>query len=293
MTTKPMTRKEFDALFPTDDVCLEHLMKVRYGMRFLCRCNREAHYYRVRGRRCFECEFCGYQVYPTALTPFENTRTPLKDWYFVMFLFCASRNGVAAKEVERQLGVTYKTAWRMCNRIRNHMHVVDGDTPIGGDGPDSPFVEVDKMFVGGVDRVGQDDKTIVLGMAERGGDVITRVVEDRRATTVIPHVIEHVKPGSKIATDEGRTFADLRVEGYWHATVNHSAKEYVRGPVHTNTIEAFWANVKRGIKGTYVHVSAKHLPSYLGEFEFRHNLRFAPYAMFPALLQSFAPPHRP
>jgi transposase len=89
----------------------------------------------------------------------------------------------------------------------------------------------------------------------------------------VPHIIEHVRAGSKVATDEGRTFSDLRSEGYWHATVNHSAKEYVRGPVHTNTIEAFWANVKRGIKGTYVHVSTKHLHSYLGEFEFRHNLR--------------------
>jgi transposase len=93
-------------------------------------------------------------------------------------------------------------------------------------------VEVDKMFVGGVDRVGEDDKTIVLGMAERGGDVITRVVENRRATTVIPHVIEHVKAGSKVATDEGRTFTDLRVEGYWHATVNHSQRVRARPRAH-------------------------------------------------------------
>ena len=116
---KPPTVHQFMARFPTDDACLEHLMRVRWGERHHCvKCNREARYYRVKSRRSYECEHCGYQVYPTAGTPFERTRTSLKDWFFVMFLFCASRNGVAAKEVQRQIGVTYKTAWRMCHAIR-------------------------------------------------------------------------------------------------------------------------------------------------------------------------------
>src|SRR5208283_565754 len=132
---KLTTLKQFQARFPNDDVCLDHVMRVRYGQRLVCsNCQAQGRFYRVKARRCFECEHCGYQVYPTAGTPFENTRTPLTDWFFVMFLFTASRNGVAAKEVQRQIGVTYKTAWRMCNLIRKYMAYVDGDFPVGGPG---------------------------------------------------------------------------------------------------------------------------------------------------------------
>ena len=135
MAQKPSKIREFQKRFPDEDSCLNHLMRVRFGERLTCfKCQKQATYYRVKERRCFTCEHCGYQVYPTAGTPFESTRTPLRDWFYVMFLFCASRNGVAAKEVQRQLGVTYKTAWRMCNLIRKYMGYVDGDYPIGGHG---------------------------------------------------------------------------------------------------------------------------------------------------------------
>ena len=144
-------------------------MRARFGERLTCfKCQKQATYYRVKARRSFECEHCGYQVYPTAGTPFESTRTPLRDWFYVMFLFCASRNGVAAKEVQRQLGVTYKTAWRMCNLIRKYMGYVDGDFPIGGPGK---TVEIDETFIGGKDTAGHDDKAIVFGIVERNGDV--------------------------------------------------------------------------------------------------------------------------
>lgn len=282
-----MNHKQFLKRFPTDDACLEHLMKVRYGVRVPCRCNRDATYHRVAGRRCWECASCGKQVYPTAGTPFENTRTSLRDWFYVMFLFCSSRNGVAAKEVERQLGVTYKTAWRMCNLIRKYMGYVDGDFPIGGDGPKSGVVEVDHAFIGGKDKRGKDDKAIVLGMLERDGDVMTRVVPNLGTDESVGHIVQNVRTGSRVASDEGVTFRDLKREGFWHASVNHSIKEYVRGDVHTNTIESFWSNVKRGINGTYIHVSQKHLPSYLCEFEYRHNLRRSPELMLDCLLQAF------
>ena len=250
------------------------------------KCQKQATYYRVKARRSFECEHCGYQVYPTAGTPFESTRTPLRDWFYVMFLFCASRNGVAAKEVQRQLGVTYKTAWRMCNLIRKYMGYVDGDFPIGGPGK---TVEIDETFIGGKDTAGHDDKAVVFGIVERNGDVLTRHVQMRSKAHIIPHVVTYVKPGSKIYTDEGSAFRLLTEKyGYEHEAVDHSAKEYVRGDVHTNTIEAFWANVKRGIKGTYVWVSKKHLQTYLREFEYRHNLRRSPYLMFDCLLAGFS-----
>jgi hypothetical protein len=279
--------REFQARFPTEEACLEHLMRTRYGEFFTCpTCHRQAHYYRVAARRCFECEHCAHQVYPTAGTPFEKTRTPLRDWFFVMFLFCASRNGVAAKEVQRHLGVTYKTAWRMCFLIRQYMGYVDGDWPLGGHGDGDQVVEIDKAFIGGKDRAGHDDKAVVLGMVEREGDVITRVIPDRSAATVGTEIIENVTPGSRIASDEAKAFGPLG-NHYRHETVNHAAKEWVRDDVHTNTIEGFWANVKRGIKGTYVWVSKKHLQTYLREFEYRHSLRHAPYLMFDCLLAAF------
>lgn len=287
MAIKGPNIRDFHKRFPDEDTCLVHLMRTRFGERLTCfKCHKEATYYRVKARRSFECEHCGYQVYPTAGTPFEKTRTPLKDWFFVMFLFCSTRNGVAAKEVQRQLGVTYKTAWRMCFLIRGYMGYVDGDAPLGG--PGGGIVEADKTFIGGYDKRGEDDKAIVLGMVEREGEVITRVVTSRRSEHVLPHMKKYIREGSRIATDEGATFTPLIERyGYRHETVDHSKEEWVRGDVHTNTIEAFWANLKRGINGTYVWVSKKYLPFYLREFEYRHNLRRSPYLMFDCLLAAF------
>lgn len=283
---KPPTRKQFDARFPTDDACLDHLMVTRYGRKFDCpKCKKSATYYRVKARRSYECEWCANQIYPTAGTPFHATRTSLKDWFFVMFLFTTTRNGVAAKEVQRQLGVTYKTAWRMCRLIRAYMGYVDGDHPIGG--PGGGAVEADKTFIGGHDKLGEDDKAVVLGMVERGGDVVTRVVASRRSRDVLPPIEEFVKPGSRLYTDSATAFHYLFYFGYEHEAVNHRAKEWVRGDVHTNTIEGFWANVKRGISGTHVWVSKKHLQTYLREFEFRHNMRHCPHLMLDTLLLAF------
>lgn len=275
--------------FPDDNACLEHIMRTRYGKRFTCAgCGADANYSRVKKRRAYQCEHCGHQVYPTAGTPFENTRTPLTDWFFVMFMFTTSRNGVAAKKVERELGVTYKTAWRMCNLIRQYMGYVDGEGPLGG--KDGGIVEADKAFIGGKDKRGQDDKAVVLGAVERGGEVITAVIPDRRETTVVPVLKGWIKQGSRVATDEGRPFVNLAEEGFRHASVNHSKGEYVVGEVHTNSIEGFWANVKRGIEGTHIHVSKKWLQTYLWEFEFRHNLRKNPQLMLELLLQALPRP---
>jgi transposase-like protein len=288
MKTKAPTLRQFQDRFPTEESCLDHLMRVRYGDRHECQgCGKSAHYYRVNNRRSYACEYCGYQVYPTAGTPFDRTRTPLRDWFFVMFQFVTSRNGVAAKEVERQLGVTYKTAWRMCHEIRKYMASVDGDAPVGGPLVD---VEIDETFIGGYQRQGQDcsNKTIVLGLLERGGKIMTGVVADRKRDTLFSVIRENVKPLSTVHTDEHTAYLTLGMHQFDHHKVNHRAGQYV-GFLGTsiNGLEGFWAQLKRGINGTHIHVSAKHLPKYLGEFEFRHNRRHRPETMLTELLLSF------
>jgi transposase-like protein len=282
-----MTIREFFNQYPDDDTCLEHLMVTRYGKQLDCpKCGKPSKFHRIKKRKAYECQFCGYQLFPCVGTPFEKSRTPLQLWFYAMFLFCATRNGVSAKELQRQLGVTYKTAWRMGHEIRKYMAYVDGDAPIGG----KKIVEVDKTYIGGKDKMGKDDKTIVLGMVERDGDVITRIVDDKRGTTVVPHILENVYQGTSIASDEGYSFIHLDEEGYNHGTIQHGKGQYVNGLIHTNTIEGFWAWLKRGISGTHVWVSKKHLQKYLCEFEYRYNMRHVPELMLDLLLSSFPKP---
>ena len=289
MKTKAPTLRQFLDQFPTEEVCLEHLMRTRFGDRHDCsRCGRNAHFYRVRTRKVYSCEYCGNQVAPMADTPFERTRTPLRDWFHVIFLFCTTRNGVAAKEVERQLGVTYKTAWRMCHEIRKYMGAVDGDHTLGGF---TKQVEIDETYIGGREpgAFGGKGKAVVLGMLERGGNVVTQVVRNRRRDTLLPIIKETVRPYSLVHTDEHSAYQTITANGYYHETVNHSHEQYVSATgSSTNSIEGFWAAVKRGINGTHIHVSEKHLAKYLGEFEYRWNMRQRPHAMLDRLMVSFA-----
>lgn len=286
---KMMNIQEFFAEFPNDDACLEHLFKERYGNEPHCpKCGEVGKFRKLSKMPAYTCN-CGHHIHPMAGTPFENSRTPLQKWFYAMYLFTTTRNGLAAKEIQRQLGVTYKCAWRIGHKLREYMAYADGDAPLGG--PGRPAVEADKAFIGGKDKMGEDDKAIVLGMMERDGEVITRIVPTRRAHHVLPHVMQHVRPGSRVYTDQARIWKELSWNGdYDLHTVNHLKKEYVRGPVSVNSLEGFWANVKRMIKGTHVWVSKKHLQKYLCEVEFRHNLRHEPHLMFPALLRAFPRP---
>jgi transposase len=285
---KSLTVQQFFQMFPDDDACLQHLFDIRFGPDYGCpKCGEIGKWHRLSKMPAYTCN-CGHHIHPMAGTPFLRTRTSLQKWFYAMFLFTTTRNGVAAKELQRQLGVTYKTAWRMAREIRIYMGWVDGDWPIGGRG--RAIVETDKVFIGGRDKIGEGDKTIVLGAVERGGDVITRVIPDRSARNVIGALSEWVRLGARIVTDDARVYNDLGALGYRHESVNHSEKEYVRGDTHTNTIEAFWAMVKRTIAGTHIWVSPKHLPKYLGEIEFRWNLRKHPHLMFPLLMAAFQKP---
>lgn len=290
MKTKSPTLRQFLDQFPTEELCLDHIMRQRFGIQHECAsCGRLAKFYRVKARRSYACEWCGYQVFPTAGTPFDRTRTPLRDWFFVMFMFTSIRNGVAAKKVERELGVTYKTAWRMCHEIRKYMTAVDGDDRVGGHFHD---VEIDETMIGGYVRGRgkgyKGNKTYVVGMLERGGDIVTKVAERVNHDTMHGLVQEHVRRGSTVHTDEFKSYQGIWRYGLRHVTVEHSAGEYARPDgAGINSIEGFWAQLKRGINGTHIHVSSKHLWKYLGEFEYRWNMRHVPYLMLDRLMHSF------
>ena len=284
---KAPTVQDFFNKFSTDEACLEHLMMLRFGNPMYCpKCGAEGQFAKLKKLPAYACPTCGHHIHPMVGTPFERSRTPLQKWFYAMYLFTTSRHGVPAKELQRQLGVTYKTAWRMGHELRKYMASVDGDPPLGG------HVEADETYIGGRRSGGKrgrgaPGKTVVFGMVERGGDVMTRVVPNVRKATLERHILENIKEGSTVSTDELSSYAKIARFGYAHGTVNHSADQWVDGIHHVNSVEGFWSLIKRSIRGTHVHVSRKHLPKYLGEFEFRWNMRHAPETMFAQLLMSF------
>ena len=284
---KTPTVQDFFRRFPTDEACLEHLMSLRFGNPLECpKCGNEGQFAKLKKLPAYACPTCGDHIHPMVGTPFERSRTPLQKWFYAMYLFTTSRHGVPAKELQRQLGVTYKCAWRMGHEIRKYMGQVDGDDPLDG------HVEVDETMIGGVRRGGKrgrgaPNKTVVFGMLERNGDVMTRVVQNVRRVTLEAHILDNIVTGATISSDELRSYARLQRHGYRHGTVSHSKEQWVDGETHVNSLEGFWAQIKRSIRGTHIHVSRKHLPKYLGEFEFRYNLRRQPEMMFARLLLSF------
>jgi transposase-like protein len=218
-------------------------------------------------------------------TIFQDSHTPLAKWFYAIYLFTTTRHGVPAKGLQRQLGVSYPTAFRMAHLIREHMGKTDGDKPLSG------HVEADEMWVGGV-RPGPRGKaalgkTVVFGMLQRHGDVMTKIVPDTTKATLQGHIMANVERPSVISTDENTSYGGLSSKGYVHGAVNHSKEEYVRDIHHTNSLEGFWAMIKRSIRGTHIHVSRKYLAKYLGEFEYRYNMRHSPELMFARLVLSF------
>ena len=279
---------DFQRQFPDDESCLRHMMKARYGgLEIDCpKCGVHGRFYRMTRERAYVCQHCKAQIHPTAGTFMHRTRLPLHKWFMALWLFSTSRHGVAAKELERQLGVSYPTAWRVAHQIRKHMAETDGEWPLGGE------VEADETYVGGKRSGGKrgrgaPGKTVVFGMIERGGDLMAHVVPDVKKRTLLPLIWNHVERGSTVHTDELGSYRGVRRIGYRHETVNHGAGEYVRGRCHVNSIEGFWARLKLSIRGTHVHVSAKHLAKYVKEFEYRYNRRNRVETMFADLVARF------
>lgn len=286
-SSKPFTLNDFMKRFPDDAACLDHLMELRFGFTLQCtKCSKIGRFTRLVSELAYSCPWCGHHVHPMVGTPFARTHVPLFKWFYAIYLFTTTRHGVPAKELQRQLGVSYPTALRMSHEIRKYMGKVDGDPSLGG------HVEVDETYVGGHTKGGTggrntSEKVAVFGMVERGGDVMTRVVSDVSAKTLVGVIASKVDKGTVISSDEWKSYSGLAKAGYKHGTVNHSQEQWVDGVHHTNTIEGFWSHFKRSIRGTHVSVSRKHLAKYLGEFEFRYNLRHSPQMMFLKLVASF------
>ena len=276
------TIASFSKEFPDEDICLEFIKNTRWPQGITCKkCERITKHFRITGRKVYSCEFCATHISPTAGTIFHKSPTPLKSWLHAMFLMSSTRTGISAKQLERELGVTYKTAWRIFNKIRELMS--QGNVVLFGE------VEVDETYVGGrrpgKRGRGAAGKSIVAGIVERGGQAVVKVVPDTKAQTLIPLIQEPVPSGGIIYTDEMPSYKRLSSLGYAHKTIRHQAKEYVVGRTHTNNIEGMWSNVKRGIDGVNPAVSPKYLQSYLDAYVFRFNHRNDSTPMFVQLLQ--------
>jgi len=278
------TIKEFNNQFPDDDSCLEFIFKARYPDGVFCQtCQRTAKHYRRTGRKAYACEFCGSHIFPTAGTIFHKSPTPLRSWFYAMFLMASTRCGISAKQLERELGVTYKTAWRMFKQIRGLMD--EKSKPMNG------HTEVDETYIGGKHSGpggrGAEGKTAVVGLANREeGQVLTSIVPDVKTRTLVPFIWNNVPRDARntIYTDEFASYNVVQKLGYTHMRVNHGKGEYARGINHVNTVEGFWSLVKRGINGVYHAVSPKYLQTYLNEYGFRYNHRKSATPMFSLIL---------
>jgi transposase len=283
--------REFFERFPTEESCLEHLMEIRHGLRHQCgKCGIVSTFHRLADRPAYTCAHCGANVHPCAGTIFQDTRTPLRMWFYAIYLFVTTRHGVSGKELQRQLGVTYKTAYRIGIQIRKLMEQAEGLSGLLGG-----HVEMDEAYVGGRRSGGKrgrgaPNKAIVMGMKERGGRIAAQVIPNIKQETLRGVVLQNVEPGSVVSTDELMSYGLLTGDGFIHGAVKHGAKEwsyydYRTGETHSrNSIESFWHLFKYSVRSTHIQISREKLPLYLAEFCYRSNHRQYGNVMFDLLL---------
>jgi len=284
MSAKPKTLQQAIVHFANPDNCLAFMVKMRWpNGKVICpTCSREDAVF-LQNQRKWQCKnvHSHRQFTVKVGTIMEDSALPLDKWLVAMWMVANCKNGVSSYEVARALGITQKSAWFMLHRIRLAMQS-NSSSKLGGRGSE---VEVDETFIGGAARfmhadkhkrriteTGSKDKTPVIGMLERNGEVRAAVIPNCRKHHVEGQIHRHVKAGSAVYTDALYSYQNLKYQDFEHKVINH-AEKYVDGQVHTNGLENFWSLLKRGIKGTYVSVEPFHLFRYLDEQVFRFNLR--------------------
>lgn len=275
------TYEDMKKQFPDEDACLDKLFQDRYGNLEACpKCGvTPAKFYRIKKRTAYACKDCRHQLYPLVGTIFEKTTTPLSLWFHAMYIFGVSKNGVSAKELQRQVRVSYPTAHRMYKKIRLVMH----EQGMLGD---KGAVEVDEHYHGG--RRSQremDNKMPVMAALENGPvkTIRTAVVNKTNTKTAHEFLEDNVFYGSMLHTDESKIYQSKKVKrNYNHASIRHAYHEYSKGGVTTNHVESWFGHFKKSVRGTYNAVSPAYLENYVAEFAFRYNHKDE--AIFPLLL---------
>jgi transposase-like protein len=276
-----------DPIFTDADKARAHLEKTRWPHGPVCaHCGVVNEATAIKGKSAraglYQCNACREQFTVTVGTVFERSKVPLNKWLLATYLMSSSKKGISAHQIGRTLGVTYKTAWFMCHRIREAMTETN-PAPLGGDGK---IVEADETVVGGKEKnkrlskrnpknIGAVGKQVAFTLVERNGRARSFHVANVTGKTLRPIIVRNVDRKSALMTDDAGQYRPIGKEFASHETVNHGIEEYVRGAAHSNTVEGFFSLLKRGIIGTFHHVSEAHLKRYLAEFDFRYSNRVA------------------
>lgn len=278
---KPKTLQQAVKYFSDEQVCIDTVAELRWPNGPVCpKCEHTEHYYLATQKR-WKCKKCSKQFSVKVGTIFEDSPISLDKWLIALWLLVNCKNGVSSYEVGRDLGITQKSAWFVLHRLR--LALQSGSMgKLGGEGK---HIEADETFIGGlsrnmhkdvrkrrIDGTGIKDKTAVMGILERGGEVRATVVGNRRKKEMQGEINRHIMAGSAIYTDAFMSYVGLKQQGFAHQIIDH-AEKYVDGQVHTNGLENFWSLVKRGLKGTYISVEPFHLFRYLDEQVYRYNNR--------------------
>ena len=288
MNDKNMNLVELIKDFADESKCRDYLEKLRWPNGIDCPRCKSTKVYRILKRDQFVCDSCAYQFSATVDTIFHDTHLPLWKWFLATCLLCESKKGMSACQIQRSLGVSYKTAWYLCHRIRAAMLEVAPPKLSG-------TVEIDETYVGGKKRRWRpkSDKQVVIGIRQRNGDLRLIRAEDAKSETVREIIRQHIGSHVEvIVTDESAIYpwALDKMQKNLHKTINHT-REYAHGDVHTNTVESAFSLLKRGIVGTWHKVSAKHLPAYLDEMCFRFNNRKNPFLFRDTMLKLIDSPN--
>lgn len=274
------TMQEFNHKFPTSDSCLGYLWQMHFADKPCHTCGLYNGFHKLPGRPAYQCQ-CGAQLYPLADSPFHKSTTDLRTWFLAIFFMTNTRSGMSALQFQRISGVTYKTAWRIFRQVR--LMMADDESLLSND------VEVDEAYIHPNPQRRSTAKPhnsqVVFGMVERGGRARIKHVKSSGTRVLVPEIQKNMEQTATVYTDEYGSYRLLKKRGYRHETINHSKHQYVVGRAHTQNIENFWSQFKRGIYGVYRHCDKQYLQHYANEYAFRYSNRKSDTPMFELVLK--------